>query len=197
MLSILTHSSIIDSQTRVGTMLREALRVRVACRHLGVGRGPASGWPRAKGLGERQFSCMTSPLTTPRRLCAMGGLECRQFSAVPEEERRGRMLEPTESEHLVPVDQHVVPPLEAAPGPSMLTPPETLEQLRLASLARADRPAEEIFVNSVAGGSYLAVGGCCLYVMVLGQYDMHPLLGAAVFPTGLSLITLTGRATKG
>lgn len=102
-------------------------------------------------------------------------------------------LTPAYATTYAPLDRvDAIAPTALPPMPGMLNPLQTLEALRLFGDRRAERPSREIFVNAVGGGAYLALGGCALYVTMLGTYGCHPLLGAAVFPTGLALITLTG-----
>ena len=81
----------------------------------------------------------------------------------------------------------------------MLDPAQTMDKLVATAGGRADRPTSEMLTSAALAGAYLSFGGC-LYVMVAGGSvalqetvpGLHALMSALVFPTGLSLILLTG-----
>jgi len=81
----------------------------------------------------------------------------------------------------------------------ILEPAEAFDKLDQVGIKRADRPSSTILLSSVLGGAYLSFGGC-LYMLVAGGSGalqetlpgLFSLATALVFPTGLSLIVLTG-----
>jgi len=81
----------------------------------------------------------------------------------------------------------------------MLDPPAAMDKLVAVADVRADRPTGEMLVGAMLGGAYLSFGAS-LFVMVAGGSVMaaqtlpglHALGSALVFPTGLSMIVLTG-----
>lgn len=73
----------------------------------------------------------------------------------------------------------------------MLDPHATMAKLVAVGTARADRSPAVLMASATLGGAYLSFGGC-FFLLVGGTHALHPLAAAAVFPTGLSLIVLTG-----
>ena len=73
----------------------------------------------------------------------------------------------------------------------MLDPHATMAKLVASASVRAERPLSPLLTSAALGGAYLSFGGC-FFLLVGGTHALHPLLAAAVFPTGLSLILLTG-----
>jgi len=109
--------------------------------------------------------------------------------------QQNKSSEPTPSTAPVPI-MYVAPP-------QMLTPHETMDKIVEVSDTRADRPIPQMTVSAALGGAYLSLG-CCFYVMVAGGSlalqasvpGIHALVTALIFPTGLSLILLTGQLNK-
>lgn len=75
-----------------------------------------------------------------------------------------------------------------------------MDKLVAIASVRADRPIGEMFASAFLGGTYLSWGGA-LFVLVAGGCSgvlaevvpgLHSLIAALVFPTGLSMIILTG-----
>ena len=92
------------------------------------------------------------------------------------------------------------PPLAALPPqPLMLDPQSTMDKLVGVASTRADRPSDEMMVSALLGGAYLSFG-CSLFVMTAGGSlalkaavpGIHSLVTSLVFPTGLTMIVLTG-----
>ena len=80
-----------------------------------------------------------------------------------------------------------------------LTPSETMAKLAQTAESRGDRPVTKILASSALAAAQLSFGGM-LFVSVAGGSaalasavpGIHSLVSAMVFPTGLSLIVLTG-----
>ncbi|KAI9016683.1 Formate/nitrite transporter-domain-containing protein [Hyaloraphidium curvatum] len=88
-------------------------------------------------------------------------------------------------------------PHDVIASSSFLTPPEATAYLLSSSHAKCSRPPGTTFLASFLGGAYLAFGGMLSLVVAGGCAGLLPpglvtLLGAAVFPVGLSMIVFSG-----
>lgn len=148
--------------------------------HLCIGRGPAATDP-GSGL-------QVGPL-----LARCGSLSLSTSAA-----RRSSDHRSLGDGNAAPTDEPNDPPVRP-PIPTFLDSGQAMSQLVATAGARADRPLQQMMVSSVLAGAYLSFGGC-LYVTVAGGSaalaqavpGIHALVSALVFPTGISLIVLTG-----
>eukprot|EP00040_Diaphanoeca_grandis_P012420 m.62970 g.62970 ORF g.62970 m.62970 type:complete len:420 (-) comp23223_c1_seq1:64-1323(-) len=85
------------------------------------------------------------------------------------------------------------------PTALMLTLPQVTQKVGDVGIVRGQRSLEKVFVSSALGAAYLGFGGMMLTLVAGGTPllaetlpGLHSLMGAAVFPAGLMLITLSG-----
>ena len=129
-------------------------------------------------------------------------LDSGTLPPTPHHRQKSNSASPVPSEVPATPALPVLPPPPLAPlppQPLMLDPQSTMDKLVGVASTRADRPSDEMMVSALLGGAYLSFG-CSLFVMTAGGSlalkaavpGIHSLVTSLVFPTGLTMIVLTG-----